>query len=211
MTFEGYSDPGGKDKNTEACFALQMEKRFLFAVADGACSEADGEMASAFVVYKLKNDFMAQPQLFDLAESVPQTDAALKKLSEKQNKRFGCSFAAVCVDNAKIQCAVAGNCRIYIADVAGSLQMIADEKNGEDGALGGETSFSVEMRTVESASARAVLLCTDGVWTQVPENELCRQMQLSADAGTWICRIGNLVRENACIFDGNHTAVAAMA
>jgi protein phosphatase len=179
----------------------------LFAVADGMGGHRGGAVASQValeVLSQMEGDSMAGDGAADgLAEMVTQAnDAVLERASgEPRLSGMGTTLTAVVVQPERIHLAHVGDSRAYMLRDGTLRQLTEDhslvQRMVNEGkltpeeaevhphrsvltrALGVEPDLQVDQETIEVRPGDRILLCSDGLTTMVPEEEIQRIVEES--------------------------------
>ena len=174
----------------------------LFAVADGMGGHRGGAVASEValeMLSHLKGDSMSGSGAADgLADMVTQAnDAVLERASEEPRLAgMGTTLTAVVVQPGRIHLAHVGDSRAYLLR-DGSLKQLTEDHSlvqrmvnegklsPEEAevhphrsvltrALGVEPGLEVDKETLDVRAGDRILLCSDGLTTMVPEEDILR-------------------------------------
>lgn len=205
-----YSHIGKVRKNNEDAI-LCDERNGLFAVADGIGGQENGEIASAAAVYaveKLGQSNSEEPldamrEAFYGANDLIYGVGAGKKISKMT---MGTTLTAAWVRDNMLYLTHIGDSRAYLINSKGIMQISEDHsfvgellrqgqitaeqakidprKNMLLKALGQEPRIEVFQTKMELKEGDFILLCTDGLYNLVPEDELFAvvYMLVSCDA-----------------------------
>ncbi|MGH2682086.1 MAG: Stp1/IreP family PP2C-type Ser/Thr phosphatase [Actinomycetota bacterium] len=194
----GASTDVGRDRERNEDGFLTLEP--LFAVADGMGGHRGGAVASRValeVLGQMEGDSMSGDGVADgLAEMVTRAnDAVLERASEEPRlSGMGTTLTAVVVQSGKIHLAHVGDSRAYLLRDGNLRQLTEDHslvqrmvKEGKltpqeaeihphrsvlTRALGVEPDLQVDKEAVEARTGDRILLCSDGLTTMVPEEEI---------------------------------------
>lgn len=236
MRIEGYSDKGGREYNEDNILILESEQGCCVAVADGLGGHGGGDIASglaidavadvmgdAFKKVRDKND--ALKKCFEQAnESVMnrQTTACNMKTT----------LAVLAIDGEKVKWAHLGDTRIYhfvdkkqafctfdhsvsrMAVLAREIEMdeIRFHKDrskllkviGRDGQTPPELGDCV----INDGRDHVFLLCTDGFWEYVTEDEMESTLARSYTPGEWLLMMRNILEKKVKNGNDNNSAIA---
>jgi PPM family protein phosphatase len=187
-----------RERNEDGFLTLEP----LFAVADGMGGHRGGAVASRValeVLGEMEGDSMSGDGVADgLADMVTRAnDAVLERASEEPRlSGMGTTLTAVVVQSGKIHLAHVGDSRAYLLRDGNLRQLTEDHslvqrmvKEGKltpqeaeihpqrsvlTRALGVEPDLQVDKDAVEVRTGDRILLCSDGLTTMVPEEEIQR-------------------------------------
>lgn len=193
-----YSHIGKVRKNNEDA-VLCDEQNGLFAVADGIGGQENGEIASAAAVYAVKklagadadNPSDSMREAFYAANSQIYGVGAGKKITKMT---MGTTLTAVWIVGDKLFLTHIGDSRAYLITSKGIKQISEDHslvgellrqgqiteeqakthprKNMLLRALGQEAVVELQQLDMPLKSGDSILLCTDGLFNLVPDDEL---------------------------------------
>ncbi len=204
----------------------------LFVVADGMGGGVNGEEASRLAVQVLRDGFAADPTGPGLARAVQDANAAvLDMAAQHEPKTFGTTIAAAgLIDEdgeARLGVVNVGDSRVYllrdgelrqlshdhsvVADMvrAGQITETEAEQHPErhrlTQAIGVSSDVDPYQTVVEPLDGDRLLLCSDGLFNEVPHRELQHTLIEIKDPDV---AVGNLVaRANELGGNDNITAV----
>lgn len=229
-----FSDRGGREKNDDA-FRVVNDGQKLFAfVGDGLGGYADGRVASetaADVMVKTwkVQDFLSKEEL---EKAVFEADMAVK---EKQKEQYGdmkTTLVALTIHQNQARWAHVGDSRLYhfqngvlleqtldhsVSQIAVLLEEIRQEdirfhvdRNKVLRALGSDNAKPDVSDVKNLYGAEAFLLCSDGFWEYVYENEMEDCLKNTKSAEEWLCAMKTYVYNRVPQNHDNLTAVAVI-
>lgn len=233
MKVAAYSDVGGRSNNEDAYLIKTGGHRLLLCVADGLGGVEAGELASAEAKNALEAAFAAAPESFDLPEAVEAANTAILSLQQRTGKKMKTTVTAVYIGGDTVTCAHVGDSRIYLFAEDGIRYQSVDHSVSQMAVLMGKITVdeirshedrNLLTKTLGSGEAcfpetaqfplrelKAVLLCSDGFWEYVLEDEMRETLSKSeGEARDWLAEMRRLVRKRTPADGDNHTAVAAI-
>ena len=233
MTY-GYSDPGGRELNEDFGSIFRKKPGIISAVvADGLGGHGGGDKASSMVVRGLKQYLDETEEITEGG-----LDEVLSKLNEEiydTNTKMKSTVAGVFIDLKKKNALLfhVGDTRIYHL-VNGKIESVSidhsvsqmavyageitqdqirhhADRNKLLRAMGGDEEVSVEYRTIEDLSRddHCFLLCSDGFWEHVLEQEMEDTYEMSETPKDWIGKMREILENRVRdIKNDNHTAAA---
>jgi serine/threonine protein phosphatase PrpC len=215
LTAAGGTDIGLVRRTNEDSFAV-LSERGLFMVADGVGGQPGGDVASRMAV-DIVQKCMQEPGCNNEAGLAHGICTANQRIYERgrtdlQVWRMSTTFAGVLVTGSRVLLAHVGDSRIYRLRGGDLAQLTRDHTLGEDirrhgglylesmsdlnphlarrltRALGSELEVEVETRVEQVRPGDVLLVCSDGLWSPVPEAEI-------ADALSWKAGAPAIVRE----------------
>ncbi len=230
----GYSDIGGRKENEDTFGIYVYGKNLVLAVADGLGGQGDGKEASRTAIASLSacgadGEF---PNEEELAEAFAKAN---EDLMRKQSNKFHMKTTAVYLCIHKV-CAIwghIGDSRLYhfhngklsdytldhsLSQVAVALGEIGrnDIPNHSQrsrllralGCEGEEANIHAPV-TLEQGK-HAFLLCTDGFWEYLSDDEIAAVLQESESAKMWISKLKQQIEKRCESNNDNNTAAAVM-
>lgn len=230
----GYSDIGGRTVNEDAYGSYVYGKNIVIVIADGLGGQGDGQAASALAVESLskcgcEGNF---PNEEELALAFREANRAVIK---KQSNKFHMKTTAVylCIHGERAIWGHIGDSRLYhffngklcdytldhsLSQVAVALGEIERkdipchaQRSRLLRALGceGEEAKVHEPVTLESGK-HAFLLCTDGFWEHLSDEEISEVLKESESAKMWILNLQERMKGRCNSNRDNHTAEAVI-
>ncbi len=201
--------------NEDSVFDNDVEQ--LWAVSDGMGGHNCGDYASQWVVEQLAN-YRKSPQtggsLPTLRKILEQSNQHLvDKATVERAGIIGCTVAILSIHGAQVICSWSGDSRIYRYRGGQLLQLTRDhslqsqtedrdliqcpeapEINGEllTNAIGGESELHVEHCMYSLHQADKFLICTDGLYKEVSDDEIKKILASSTDASDVLAKLSTL-------------------
>ena len=233
MNYTSYSDVGGRANNEDAYLAIENQGAYLFAVADGLGGIEAGEVASGIAISTLKQLFLSNTGQFDLIDTIGIANESILDCQENQSKQMKTTIAAVFIQNGKVFCAHVGDSRIYLFNKNGIVYQSTDhsvsqmavnageittpeirrhvDRNKLTRALGVESPLKIDYKMFSLSDITALLLCSDGFWEYVYEEEMTSLLSAEDTPVQWMEDMRKLLKLRVSKKNDNNTAVAAIA
>lgn len=229
-----YSDVGGRNKNEDFCLAKGVKKNHLFLVADGLGGYDLGDEASKLVAHYIKDDLINDDEISDdkIISSIENANKKLITQQDYMNSKMKTTIAVVLLNYGTAYFAHVGDTRIYafhknkvvyqsIDHSASQLAVLAGEiteseirhhkdRNVLTRALGVAEHIKVDVFQLNLEGIDAILLCTDGFWEFVTEEDMIRTKSESISADKWLYKMRAIQLKNAPSNCDNNTAIAVM-
>ena len=208
--FSEYSHIGGRKVNQDNCIALRIDNNYLFAVADGLGGHSGGEIASENIIRTLEELFSHNPVEFNLEKAINCANKRIIDGQKRLNNNMQSTVTAVYINDSMVICANVGDSRTYLfkdnkivfqttdhsaAQMAVALGEIQKEdiRRHEDRniltrAVGYSDECKIDIYKFMNTDFENIILCTDGFWEYVLENEMCDIL-------------GNIKNSDECIFE----------
>lgn len=225
-----YSALGRRKNNEDSLSAAGCKAGLLAIVADGLGGHANGEYASQCaveaIVGKLKDLDLSEDNIEDAVYEA--NDEVLKV--QKEHPGAMTTVAALWLGKSSAVAAHVGDSRIYqirggrilfqsVDHSVSQLAVMAGDIRTEDirrhkdrnkltRVLGAEAEPKVAVRTLNVKPGDRFLLCSDGFWEMVTEEQMLRAAAACDDAESWLSEMRSIAEPQA---KDNNTAVAVIA
>jgi serine/threonine protein phosphatase PrpC len=235
------SEPGGRDRNEDACGYWTSDERCCWVVSDGAGGHGGGDVAARLVVSTVLRAFAENPVVGpDEAVALLQraNDAVVSEKGSGSAVPDMHATAVVLLIDGRLDCAVwghVGDTRLYLfrrgrvvyqtrdhsvvqsmIDAGyGTREMIRShpQRSLLTSAMGSfdRIALSVAAEPMALVAGDVFLLCTDGWWEHVEEDEMERLLGESTGSQDWLAAMGQLILNRAASESDNYTAVCVTA
>ena len=210
-----YTNPGGRSRNEDSADCAIVENRALFVLADGLGGHQDGDQASGLVVHTLLQQWRSCPRDGEagetwpvwLSQAIEQANRQVLALQKAQGCTMKSTVAALVLEGGQAAWAHVGDSRIYhlsgghvrhatqdhsvtykkfLAGEIGRLDINFDEDRASLLRVVGD-----ESRCVPEGDGCAVLpgdgflLCSDGFWEHLYDEEILIDFLKSPSAQAW--------------------------
>lgn len=233
-----YSDQGGREYNEDSCRVVRQDNNLCLIVADGLGGHGGGKLASMTAVDAIKECFEAKdPDANVQAGDICMWfDTANERVLEMQTRacEMKTTMALVCLEfgGDRVLTAHLGDTRIYhfadgvlsfmsfdhsvsrMAVLAGEIPMeqirFHADRNKLLKAIGKSEDAVPEMKELfmDRGVHNAFLICTDGFWEYVTEEQMEETLCISATPKDWLERMRWYIRNTAKEGNDNNTAIA---
>ncbi len=226
--YDSYSDIGKRDKNEDSFLVCEREGALIAAVADGLGGCRGGEVASAFAVDELKQRFEANAAL-DLGKALEEINSGLLLKQRELGMKMKTTICAVLINAEHTVAANIGDSRIYafkddrivfqstdhsVAQMCVDLGEITPEgiRTHEDRciltrSLGSKQDIRADITVLDNSSYDSLLICSDGFWGGVVEQQMCSALEQSETPGEWLGTMRKLCGTEINSDNDNNTAV----
>ena len=225
-----YTHAGGRSNNEDAVLALEKNGKYLFAVADGLGGHDCGEVASGIAVKTLARAF-EEDAPFDPASAVNAANKAILEKQAETGKDMKTTVALFFFDGQKAYVAHVGDSRVYlfhrgrvvfqttdhsasqlavnVGDITPDQIRHHEDRNVLTRVLGALEQVKVDISEFDADLFERVLVCSDGFWEYVLENEMAEALARCFRPEGWLRKMRAV--HDYCAPSGcdNHTAVAA--
>lgn len=231
IVYASYSDVGGRPYNEDTVAFSRADEDHLCAVlADGLGGHGGGKTASEEAVHTILEGWTNAKTPEDFNALVMK---AHRRVLEQQTAvcKMKTTVVVLSVEPHRAVWAYAGDSRLYhfidgklvfqtrdhsasqIAVFMGQIKpeeiRFHEDRSRIFRALGQESGLTVDVQEEElSCGQHAFLLCSDGFWEYVYEEEMERELKLSASPKEWLERMKQLLDSRADKENDNNTAAA---
>lgn len=206
-----YTNVGGRSRNEDALCVESTKEGVLLAVADGVGGYRGGEIASGMAMNVLKQEFHQKPLTFDLSQAIRQANLQILEQQKKTGLQMKTTVSAAWIQRETTVFAHVGDSRIYafhngeiafqtVDHSASQLAVFLGEitpseirehpdRNVLTRTLGVSQNLKIDTAVMDNRQYDALLLCTDGFWEYVWEEEMVRYLRSSQTASSWISKM----------------------
>lgn len=228
INYSEYSSIGGRRKNEDMVQIVSYPESTIALVADGLGGHGDGDIASRLAVHAISQ------AICDGAASRTLMEKAIRMANEKilirhaDGSDMKTTIAAVWFNEEQACAAHVGDTRIYqfrngkilyqsidhsVSQLAVTLGEIGLEdirnhcdRNRLTRALGSRPDVKITIEYLDVQPGDAFLLCSDGFWELVWENEMIEDLKASVNAECWLTAMRKRVEARLEPDSDNHTA-----
>ena len=232
IIFDSYSDVGGRENNEDAVLTLSSGGEYLFTVADGLGGHDCGEVASGIAVQILKEAFLRSSPAapFDCENALEEANRAIIEEQRRTGKKMRTTAATVLIRGGRAEIAHTGDSRVYLfrqgrmfmrtldhsaAQIAVVMGQISPDeirrhpdRNVLTRVLGGTDELRADITGVDLCAGDALLICADGFWEHVTEEQMADALEKSKDPAKWLERMRDIRQRTAPGRSDNHSAAA---
>lgn len=230
--YHSYTNIGGRDKNEDAYVAIENKGKYLFVVADGLGGHEAGEIASGIVVNILQKQFEKSSKSFELEKAIRDANQAIMDKQKELGLRMRTTVTAVYVDKKKAVCANVGDSRTYLfykgnivfqsfdhsvaqmAVQSGEIEKkelrCHSDRNILTRALGSREDVKIDITILKEREFDSMLLCSDGFWEYVIEEEMQEDLSASQAPEIWHDKMYQRYQERIPYNNDNNTAIVVM-
>ena len=235
---KGYTNQGGREYNEDTGLFAKKEGFCYAVIADGLGGHGKGDLASRMAVDTIRKCLKDMPEGTLVTEEIMAEwfDKANINVFALQDDKYQMktTLAVLCVDERRGTAHLAhlGDSRIYhfedgecvfytfdhsvsrMAVLAGEIE-IQDIRHHSDRnkllkAIGKSDEVKAETKTISltKRSDHAFLLCTDGFWEYVTEQEMEQTLAASESPEDWLGRMRKYIKKRAKENNDNNSAIA---
>ena len=234
-----YSEIGAREENEDSVGVEIYGKNMVAVLADGLGGQGDGKTASRLTVDNLilcgqDGDF---PDADQIRTVFFNTNETIFRLCGGTS-RMKSTAVYLCIHGTYAIWGHTGDSRLYhfyripdgnwelrhytldhsISQLAVYMGEITREeipqhpgRNRLIHVLGGEETYcEIQEPVALEKGMHGFLLCTDGFWENIDENDICRQLLDSKSAREWVERMIRSIHKNGKIFQDNNSAIAIL-
>jgi len=227
------SNPGGRSINDDTVRIWEHDGNVCVFVGDGLGGYAGGQQASQAAAQALfgtsrRGSLLLEQQLIAAAESA---DRAVRDLQQSSQGKMKTTAVFLTLEDGRAKWMHVGDSRLYhfqnghlktqtmdhsVSQVAVLMGEITprqirfhEDRNRVLRALGGDNAKPDVSPTVMLTRGQdAFLLCTDGFWEYVYEEEMEQLLQKNKEPQKWLAEMEKLIRKRAPENNDNYTAAA---
>ena len=237
MEYKAYTDKGTRDHNEDDCGISSYGDAHCLVVADGLGGHGGGDVASKCAGDAVCTLFMERgfsDHFFADAFSGAQNAILEQQALTQRFSTMKTTLVVLVVDNGWIHWAHIGDSRLYIFRGKRLLRRTLDHSVPQMLAQAGEIReadirhhpdrnrlmrvmgvrndaprFEVG-KPIRLTGAYQFLLCTDGYWELIEEDDMLRTLKESATPQQWLSQMNRIILENGRGQEmDNYTAIAA--
>lgn len=224
---ESYTHVGGRDNNEDSLLVFGSGHGILLVVADGLGGHDCGEVASGIAVQTLKEEFSGES--FDPVYAIRLANSRIMQKQAESGLAMKTTVCVAWIKDGRTQLCHVGDSRIYAflggcivyqsmdhsaSQMAVSVGEITLEeiRNHPDRnklirALGVDDEVRVDSVTLEGEQFDSLLLCSDGFWEFVLEEEMTATRQGTSDPVLWLEQMRAIMTPRLPEGTDNNTAI----
>lgn len=227
------SDIGGRDNNDDTVSFRQKGDCAWIYVGDGLGAYAGGKLASEVVGQTILEESHRGSMLWDdrMQEVAKKSNEAVRNLQARTGGRMMTTMVLLAIEDGRARWMHIGDTRLYhfqnrrlikqtmdhsvsqMAVLMGEIQQnqirFHEDRNRILRAVGSDSACpELSPTKILTAGEDAFLLCTDGFWEYVYEEEMESLLHQAADPQQWLNRMEELLRKRAPAENDNFTAAA---
>ena len=229
---DSYTAVGGRQNNEDALIISQTDSAIIYVVADGLGGHDSGELASKIAVNKIKEIFDKNPDSFDPVSAIQSANEKILQEQTSTGLKMKTTIVLAYVTNEQIIFAHVGDSRAYAfkdksiiyqsldhsaSQMAVSVGEITldqirhhEDRNVLTRALGVDENVKVDIDTFSYDQVDAMILCTDGFWEYVYEEDMLKTLSNSKNPDVWLYKMREVLGKNISIGNDNNTAIIIM-
>ena len=230
LQVEAYSSIGGRSKNEDCVTGTHMGKRMCFLVADGLGGHGYGDIASRAAIDTVCGAWNGTISAAEWQRLLELAHAQIQRLQTPQ-KQMKTTLVGLMLDTEHAVWAHIGDSRLYhfldgrlvfqtqdhsASQIAVLLGEIAPSqiRSSKDRAIltkalgqpGDVPAAQIHAQLLEPG-VHAFLLCTDGFWEYVLEEEMEQDLRLARSAKQWLEKMRRRLQARAPADQDNNSAI----
>lgn len=230
LQVEAYSAIGGRSKNEDSVTGMHKGDHMCFLVADGLGGHGDGDLASKAAVDTIREAWDGTISAAEWERLLELAHARIQQMQTPQ-KQMKTTLVGLMMDAERAVWAHVGDSRLYhfldgrlvfqtqdhsasqIAVMLGEITP-AQIRTSKDrstlikalGQPGSAPAAQIHSQLLEPG-AHAFLLCTDGFWEYVLEEEMEQDLQIAHSAKQWLGKMRHRLQARAPSENDNNSAI----
>lgn len=236
LAYSFITDKGDRNENEDSVGVFENGANRCFVVCDGLGGHGMGDIASKTVVDEFERQFLAA---FEMSEFLPIAfDSAQNVLLETQaehkaKSKMKTTCVALATDDKNAYIGHVGDSRLYVFQknkvkyrtLDHSIpQMLALSKDIKESEIRNHPERNYVLRVMgiewdkpmyelmpveKLRKCQAFLLCSDGFWELIVEEDMCRLLKESATPREWLEKMVEIVKRNGADRNmDNYSAIA---
>ena len=231
ISYASYTDIGGRPYNEDTVDFCRIDEEHLCAVlADGLGGHGGGQTASSEAVSLILAGWKGMTTPESLCELVQAAHRQILSL-QTPTCRMKTTVVVLAIEPERVQWAYVGDSRLYhfvdgrltfqtrdhsasqiavlMGQISSSQIRFHEDRSRLFRALGQESGMSVDAAEEELGPGHhAFLLCTDGFWEYVYEEEMEKELNASVSPQDWLERMRRCLESRISGDNDNNTAAA---
>ena len=227
------SEQGGREKNEDTVCIRRKDNKLCVFVGDGLGGYDNGKFASetaaqTIIKYSEQQDFLDETRM---QEAAMLANEKIKEQQAVRNSNMKTTIVVLGIDDLKARWMHVGDSRLYhfkngkivgqtmdhsVSQMAVLMGEITQEqirfhedRNRVLRALGSDNSKpDISELTEISSEKEAFLLCTDGFWEYVFEEEMEEELRKAKSPEKWLKKMRGILAKRVPRGNDNYTAVA---
>lgn len=220
VSYAYISEKGNRINNEDNGGVFYHNGKYLFALADGLGGHRGGDIASTLVVSKALETYRSSQGDTDLAVCFEKAQSALMDEQQHQNVDMKTTLVLISICNDRVDWGHIGDSRLYVFADGRVISRTNDHSVPQMLVHTGEISendirfhpdrnrllrvmgvawdtprYELSCNNV-SAPGTSYLLCTDGFWELIDENEMCRCLEQAETPDEWLTDMEKIVIKN---------------
>lgn len=236
ITYAFYSDKGDRSVNEDSLGAATNSDGDCFVLCDGLDGHGMGDVASNLVVNAFKKMFVECTDCSKFLETAFQVSQKLlmKKQAEMNAKRkMKTTAVSVVADNKKAYIGHIGDSRVYVFNKNkvkkrtsdhSIPQMLVFSKEIKENEIRNHPDRNILLRVmgieweepmyelmkpITLKDNMAFLLCSDGFWELIEEDDMCKFLKKSDTVESWLASMVKVVKKSGVDRNmDNYSAIA---
>ena len=227
------SEQGGREKNEDTVCIRRKDNKLCVFVGDGLGGYDNGKFASetaaqTIIKYSEQQDFLDETRM---QEAAMLANEKIKEQQAVRNSNMKTTIVVLGIDDLKARWMHVGDSRLYhfkngkivgqtmdhsVSQMAVLMGEITQEqirfhedRNRVLRALGSDNSKpDISKLTIIDGDKEAFLLCTDGFWEYVFEEEMEEELRKAKSPEKWLKKMRGILEKRVPRGNDNYTAAA---
>ena len=236
ITYATFTDIGSRSVNEDSLGCCELADRSCFILCDGLGGHGMGDVASSLTVEVMKTRFEGSAdneEYINSAFLAAQDILLAEQKKRNAQRKMKTTAATLAVDDKQIRVGHIGDSRVYLFRKNKVMlrsrdhsipQMLFESGDIKDSEIRNHPERNTVLRVmgvewekkeyellkpIPIRKCQAALLCSDGFWELIDEENMCRYLYESASVSEWLEKMAAMVKKNG---EGknmdNNTAIA---
>lgn len=229
VDYDYYTNVGGREINQDSVIATKQNNGYLFMVADGLGGYRGGEVASRLVSEVLTKHFTHTRFTFNPKNATEEANKLIIGKQVDDLKDMKSTIALIWLNDVFVECLHVGDTRVYlfkngeivyqsVDHSASQLAVFANEITREEirrhcdrnvltRVLGSDENIKSDVIRFDIKDIDAGLICSDGFWEYVLEDEMKKLLKESENIHDWLWEMRKIHKSRVRKKHDNNTAV----
>ena len=229
--YDTYSHIGSRRSNQDSYAVCIGENGFAALVADGLGGYSGGELASKICIETVENAF-EKTDNFSLDVAITEANENILQMQQELDNAMKTTAAAVWIGKKETVFANVGDSRLYafkdgrivfqsidhsVAQMCVDCgEITPDQIRDHDDrciltrSLGGKQYVGVDTVVAYNDDYDSLLICSDGFWEYVYEDEMCEARKSSQTPQQWLEKMRKCREDKVGMDNDNNTAVVVI-
>lgn len=224
-----YTDIGGRENNEDSFGVFDMQNGKLCIIADGLGGHVRGELASKAALEVIRQNVVGELSEQCMKDAMEKANGEVLRLAGKD--KMNTTLSVLWLQDGQALAASVGDTRIYQFRKGQIIFQTRDHSLAQlDVLMGGRyreirrnpdrnklvrvvgmpEGFEADITRFEYQQGDSFLLCSDGFWEDIAENEMLQTRSRAESADAWLRAMREILAQRLTRYSDNNTAVAVI-